>query len=73
MIAAIKRERLRKVLDIAPALKIVLVLALGRPGEICRLEPINDSGSIRYWRDQDEVHHVPKRSLDDIVIKCYGT
>jgi len=68
MIASIKRENLREVLNIAKQYEILLVLALGRPRESVSLEPIGPEGDIRYWRDEDGGHHVPKRSLTEIIL-----
>jgi nitroreductase len=68
IIASVRKERLREMLEIDPRYEILLVLALGRPKEVVVLEPVGPDGDIRYWRDEDEVHHVPKRELDDIVV-----
>lgn len=72
MLGAINREKLREILDIPEGLKILLVLALGVPREEIVVVPLGADGSIRYWRDGRGVHHVPKRSLKDIVIGAYG-
>lgn len=68
IIASIRREDLRKELSIPEHLEILLVLALGTPAETVVLEPLGEEGDIRYWRDADGVHHVPKRSLDEILL-----
>jgi nitroreductase len=68
MIGAINRERLRKDLDIPDHFEILLVLALGKPKERVVLEEVGPDGNIKYWRDSDGVHHVPKRSLNDIIL-----
>jgi nitroreductase len=68
MIANIKKEGLRKALDIPPRYEILLVLALGKPREKVVIETVGDSGDTKYWRDSEGVHHVPKRPLDDIII-----
>jgi len=68
IIASIKRDALRAALNIPPALEILLVLALGRPVETVVIEPVPSSGDIRYWRDAQQHHHVPKRSLDDLIV-----
>ena len=68
MIGAINRERLRKDLDIPDHFEILLVLALGKPKETVVLEEVGPEGDIKYWRDIDGVHHVPKRGLDDIIV-----
>jgi len=69
IIASIKKDQLRKELDIPEHLDILLVIALGKPRETVRLEDVNDDGDIKYWRDEQGVHHVPKRSLEEIILK----
>ena len=68
IVASVKKERLRRALNIPDELEIVLVLALGRPKEKVIIESVGPDGDIKYWRDSDGVHHVPKRPLDDIII-----
>lgn len=71
IIGAVNHPRLRAALDIADHLKILLVLALGKPKEQAVLDPVEIGGDIRYWRDSDQIHHVPKRTLQKIVIKHF--
>jgi nitroreductase len=68
MIGAINRQGLRKGLDIPDHFEILLVLALGKPKETVVLDEVGSDGNIKYWRDSDGVHHVPKRKLDDIIV-----
>jgi nitroreductase len=68
ILAAVQRTKLRQVLNIPAQYEILLVLALGKPKEKVVLETLGPDGDIRYWRDKDEVHHVPKRKLDDVII-----
>lgn len=69
MFGSIDRDRLRKDLDIDEKFEILLVLALGKPAENVVLEPVGPDGSIKYYRDAQGVHHVPKRSLDEIIVE----
>jgi nitroreductase len=69
MLASIDRDGLRKTLDIPDKLEILLVIALGKPKEKVVIEKLGKEGDIRYWRDSDSVHHVPKRPLDEIIIE----
>jgi len=69
ILANINRRQLRPALDIAEHLDILLVLALGTPGEEVVIEPLGKDGDIKYWRDEAEVHHVPKRGLEEIIIE----
>jgi nitroreductase len=68
IIATINKENLQAVLAIPEPYVILLVLALGKPKEQVVIEPLPADGNIRYWRDSDGVHHVPKRSLDEIIL-----
>ena len=68
MIATVKRGELSQVLGIAPQYEILLVIALGKPGETVVIDTVGADGNTRYWRDSESVHHVPKRALDDIII-----
>jgi nitroreductase len=68
MIASIDRDGLRQALKIPPRFEILLVLALGKPREKVAIETLKPDGDVKYWRDGEGVHHVPKRSLDDIIL-----
>lgn len=69
--ASVDRERLQNDLEIPPALEIIVVIALGKPKEMVVLEEVNSAGDIKYWRDEKQLHHVPKRQLNEIIIKRY--
>ena len=59
---------LRDVLELDDHLQILLVVALGKPVEAVSLDEQEPGGDIRYWRDADQVHHVPKRPLQEIIV-----
>jgi phosphoserine aminotransferase len=65
---AINRDGLREVLQIPERYEILLTIALGKPNEKVVLETVGEDGNTNYWRDDESVHHVPKRSLDEIII-----
>jgi nitroreductase len=68
MIASIKREALRDELKIPERFDILLILALGKPAEKILIDKIK-SNDVKYWRDDQDNHHVPKRPLDELIIK----
>jgi len=71
IIGSVDRLRLRDYLSIPPHLNISLVLALGKPAETVVLERMKNGG-VKYWRDAHGIHHVPKRSLSDVLVKLGG-
>ena len=68
MFESVHREALHKALGLDPACEIIAVLALGVPKETVVVEPVPESGDMRYWREADGSHHVPKRTLEDILL-----
>ena len=67
-IGSVQRPELARELDIPDHYEILLALALGKPKEQVTIEPMPETGDIRYWRDAQGGHHVPKRSLDELII-----
>jgi nitroreductase len=68
MIASIKRDLLRNELKIPERFDILLILALGKPAEKILVDEMKNN-DVKYWRDEQDTHHVPKRPLDELIIK----
>lgn len=68
IIGSVDRPQLTAQLNIPPQYEILLAIALGKSKEQVEIDPLPADGSVKYWRDEKQVHHVPKRSLDDIII-----
>lgn len=67
MIGTINRKGLAGDLGIPEQYEILLVVALGKPKEKVVIDQVS-GGSIKYWRDGKGTHHVPKRSLDEVLL-----
>lgn len=59
---------LSKLLGIDCRYKPHYVFALGYPVEEVVIEEMPSDGDYKYWRTPDRIHHVPKRSLEDLII-----
>ncbi len=46
----------------------VLTLAIGKPVETIKIVDVGEDGSTKYYRDADDVHYVPKRKIEEIII-----
>jgi nitroreductase len=68
IVATIHREELKALLEIPQQCDVLYVLALGKPVEKVVVEEIAADGDIKYWRDEQHVHHVPKRALADLIV-----
>ncbi len=66
ILGAVDKPKLRRILNLPENLEIILVVALGYPAENPIVDSVKD-GDIKYWLDSDQVLHVPKRDLEDIL------
>ena len=64
---SINKTKLTQRLNIPPEYEIINVIALGKPIEKVVVEEIKNS-DYKYWRDENGVHHVPKRPVSEIVL-----
>ena len=68
MIGSFQPQVLAQILELPERYSIQLVLALGKPKETVVIDRLPENGSIQYWRDAQQVHHVPKRDLEDCIL-----
>ncbi|AEH44949.1 nitroreductase [Thermodesulfatator indicus DSM 15286] len=71
IIASLDRETLRENLNIPPRFEMLHVIALGKPAEKVVIEDIPPGGDIKYFRDDEDIHHVPKRPLEELILDIY--
>ena len=68
MIGAFNKPALHQLLNVPDGLDAKLVLALGLPAEDRQIAPMGSDGNTNYFRDDHDVHWVPKRPLDEILV-----
>lgn len=68
MFASYDKDNIKSGLGISDRYDILMVIALGKPKEEVVIDELLEGGDIKYWRDENKVHHVPKRRLQDIVL-----
>jgi nitroreductase len=64
-IGAIDKAGVKKVLNIPEYCEVKYVVALGYPDEKSQVEKVKNS--IKYWKDENGLFHVPKRSLKETL------
>lgn len=67
MIASFNHQEIVDILGAEDNLNPLMVIALGKPKEEVILDCVDSSGSVEYWRDSEDRHHVPKRTLKEIL------
>lgn len=68
MIGNFTPSEVKSTLDFPENIQPVLIVALGKPAEKIVITEIENGESIKYYRDENDVHYVPKRKLEDIII-----
>ena len=68
MIGNFTPDEVKETLNFAENLTPMLIIALGKPAEEIVIKEIDNGESTKYYRDENDVHYVPKRKLKDILI-----
>ncbi len=68
---SIIRKELAKVIEIPEGYEVKYILALGYPTEEVVIDEISIGDDIKYYRDEQDVHHVPKIKTDEILVAEY--
>jgi nitroreductase len=68
ILQSINKPRLSAILKLPDHFEIIDVVALGKPVEKVVITNVAEDGNIKYYRDKNGVHYVPKRSLDELII-----
>lgn len=69
MLHAFDKGEVARALGLPAGVAPLMVVALGKPAETVVLEPLaDDAADTGYWRDAAGVHHVPKRSLEQVLL-----
>ena len=66
MIATFKKDEITQLLRLPKYLTPIMVIALGKPKEVVVIDDIK-MGDVKYWRDAGNIHHVHKRTLDELI------
>ncbi len=67
MIGSFSPAKVSETLHLPEYLAPMLLVAIGKPDETVIIEEIEEGDSVKYYRDEEDNHYVPKRKLDDIV------
>ena len=67
IIGSASEENIRQTLALPAGIVPKLILALGVPDEQIRLVEAKD-GEVRYYRDENNVHYVPKRPIEELLV-----
>ena len=68
MIGNFSPKRISQALSLPEHIVPMLIIALGKPDETVVLTEAWNGEDLRYYRDENDVHYVPKRKLEDIIL-----
>ena len=66
IIGSINKAKVAGLLKLPEHLEILWILALGKPAETVVIEDMKGN-DVKYWRDENSVHHVPKRKTEELI------
>ena len=68
MIGSFAAGELREKLGLPEAIKPQLLLALGEGTDRIVMTDVGEDGSTTYYRDAEDIHYVPKRTLGQLIL-----
>lgn len=68
MIGNFNASEVKETLELEEYLAPLLIVAVGKPKEEIILTEVAEGEPVAYYRDENDVHYVPKRRLEDIVL-----
>lgn len=68
MIGSFAAGKLREKLGLPEAIKPQLLLALGEGTDRIVMTDVGEDGSTTYYRDAEDIHYVPKRTLEQLIL-----
>ncbi len=68
MIGNFSKSKVAEILGLDNHIKPILIVALGEPKEEIIIVEIENGDSTKYFRDENDIHYVPKRKIDDIIL-----
>ncbi len=66
IMAAFDKNKVKNIFSLPEHLEPITLVALGKPIETVQI--VDFVNSVEYYRTEDLIHHVPKRSLEDILV-----
>jgi len=66
-ILSFNKKEVTRILNITGEFDVELIVAVGKPAEMVVIDDIKESDTV-YWRDDEDVHHVPKRTLEELIL-----
>ena len=60
--------RTMEVIGLPEEIRPLLIVAFGKPAEEIHLVDVQEDGNTNYYRDENDVHYVPKRTLADELL-----
>ena len=68
MIGNFQAGEVMEVLGLPEEIRPLLIVAFGKPAEEIHLVDVPEDGNTNYYRDENDVHYVPKRTLADELL-----
>ena len=68
MIGSFNPKRVAEAMNLPETIVPMLVVAFGKPDEEIVMTEVGPGENLKYYRDENDVHYVPKRRLEDIVL-----